>query len=301
MTPRPDYVSRVNRAIDHILEHLDESLKLDEVARVAGFSSYHFHRVFKLTMGGETLQQFVKRVRLERALHLLAHGPRLSLTELALRSGFGSSADFSRSFKQRFGVPPSAFEIDTFRAAQREEMQRLLLPEGERHRLQRLSAGENPDGFAVQLRELPSRTVAYLRVRQPYEGDGVARAAEQLWAWALERGWEAGQWLGYQWDDPEIVPLDKCRYDVGVSVPEAFHAEGEVGRLALPPMQVAELALDGSIDLEMRALDWLYRSWLPESGFVPDHQPCFEAWEGRPFADGPERFRLKVQLPVVLG
>ncbi len=30
-----------------------------------------------------------------------------------------------------------------------------------------------------------------------------------------------GQWLGYQWEDPEIVPLEKCRYDVGVEVPGA--------------------------------------------------------------------------------
>jgi hypothetical protein len=45
-------------------------------------------------------------------------------------------------------------------------------------------------------------------------------------------------------------------------------------------------------------LQWLYGSWLPRSGFVPDDQPCFEAWDGRPFAQGAERFALDVQLPV---
>jgi AraC family transcriptional regulator len=40
-----DYVHRVNRAIDHITRHLAEPLPLDEVARVACFSPYHFHRI----------------------------------------------------------------------------------------------------------------------------------------------------------------------------------------------------------------------------------------------------------------
>lgn len=51
-------------------------------------------------------------------------------------------------------------------------------------------------------------------------------------------------------------------------------------------------------DLEMRALDWLFGTWLPASGFVPTEQPCFEAWNGRPFAHGTERFALRLQLPV---
>lgn len=61
-------------------------------------------------------------------------------------------------------------------------------------------------------------------------------------------------------------------------------------------MLVAELAIDGGIDLEMRALDWFFRTWLPSSGYLPDAHPCFEAWEAQPFADGTEHFRL--QLPV---
>jgi len=44
-------------------------------------------------------------------------------------------------------------------------MQVSLTPPGERHRLKRLPAGKNPDGFAVTLRKLPARRVAYIRVR----------------------------------------------------------------------------------------------------------------------------------------
>ena len=76
-----------------------------------------------------------------------------------------------------------------------------------------------------------------------------------------------------------------------------FVPEGEVSRLVFPAMQVAEVEVRGGLDLELRAMDWLYGTWLPASPFVPANQPCFEAWIGRPFAHGAEHFGLCVQLP----
>jgi AraC family transcriptional regulator len=64
------------------------------------------------------------------------------------------------------------------------------------------------------------------------------------------------------------------------------------------PMRVAEVVVSGSIELEARAIDWLYQTWLPRSGFVPDDHPAFEAWIGRPFAHGSEHFTIACQLPV---
>jgi AraC family transcriptional regulator len=98
-----DYVGRVNRAVDCITAHLDEPLQLDEVARAACFSPYHFHRIFRALMG-ETLAAFVKRVRLERAVYLLSHRAGTRLTDVALACGFSSSSDFSRAFRGYYGV-----------------------------------------------------------------------------------------------------------------------------------------------------------------------------------------------------
>lgn len=293
-----DYVARVNRAIDHVTRNLTAPLRLDDVARAACFSPYHFHRVFRSLMG-ETLAAFVKRIRLERAVYLLSHRDGATLTEIALACGFSSSSDFSRNFRAHYGVPPSAFDLEHFRRTRREDLEQAMTPPGERNRLDGLPAGENPDGFAVTLRELPARHVAYIRVARPYEGTGVVQACERLMAWAAERGLGDGQWLGYQWEDPEIVPLDKCRYDVGVEVPEGTGTGGEVGLARFDAMKIAELPLEGDIALVQRGLDWLFRTWLPRSGYAPDHQPAFEAWHGLPFADGMEHFRTRAQLPVV--
>jgi AraC family transcriptional regulator len=291
-----DYVDRVNRAIDHIVRHLAEPLRLEQVARAACFSPYHFHRIFAALMG-ETVHAFVKRVRLERALYLMSHRPNLSLTEVALECGFSSSSDFSRAFRGRYGVAPRSLDVDRVRRDGREQMLRHQVPQ-QPHRLAGLPAGENPDGFTVRLRRVPARRVAYVRVFRPYEG-GVPAAAAQLVAWAEARGLADGQWLGYQWEDPDIVPLEQCRYDVGLEIPADAAVDGDVGVTTFPAMTLAEIDIAGSVELELRALDWLYKTWLPTSGYAPDHQPGFEAWHGRPFADGMDHARFTVQLAVV--
>ena len=298
------YVDRVNRAIDHILRHLDTPLRLEAVARAAGFSPFHFHRIFRALVG-ESVAEFVKRVRLERALVLLTQKAwptrrRASLTDIALACGFGSSSDFSRCFRQRYGVAPRAFDVESFRRQRRTEWLAASADPRERLMVQRLPRGANPDGFTVRLRRLPARHVAYVRVAHSFRPGAVAAAAAGLVRWAEARGLADGQWLGYMWDDPEIVAPERCRYDLAVEVPRPIRADG-VGHLEFPAMQVAEVELRGGIDLELRALDWLYRTWLPASGCVPTEQPVFEAYLGRPFAHGDAYFELRVQLPVRRG
>lgn len=304
-SPALAYVDRVNRAIDFVLRHLDEPLRLEAVARAACFSPCHFHRVFRLLVG-EALGDFVKRLRLERALSLMAQqrwtarrGP--SLIEIAFACGFASSSDFTRCFKGRFGVAPSRFDLRAYREERREQWQRASASPACPHRLQGLPPGANPDGFQVRRRQLPARQVAYLRVPRPFRPGVVQQAAERLVRWAEARGLADGQWLGYMWDDPDITAHELCRYDVGVEITEPFVPAGEVSQTTFPAMQVAEVEIRGGLDLELRALDWLYGTWLPTSGLVPAELPCFEAWIGRPFAHGDEHFALRLQLPVARG
>ncbi len=294
---RPDtsatYIERVNLAIDRINGRLDGPIRLRDLARAAMLSPHHFHRVFQALVG-ETPADFVKRLRLEKALRLMALPKPPSLTQIALSCGFASSADFSRSFRQKFGLPPSAFDITAWRRTHAEALESGLPASG---RIAALPARDNPDAFRVRIRDLPARTVAYIRVARPYEGDGVLGAAQRLEAWGERHGLADSQWLGYQWDNPEITALKDCGYYIAV-VAEQFEPRGEIGRYRFPPMTVAQVELRGGIELELRALQWLYGAWLPRSGYVPDDQPGFEAFIGRPFAHGTTYFELHAQVPI---
>ena len=265
------------------------------MARAAALSPFHFHRIFQ-ALTGQTPADFAKQMRLDRALGMMGGARRSSLTEIALACGFASSSDFSRSFKQRFGVAPSAFDLAAWRDERGRELEQISRDESMPH-VVKLPGRSNPDRFRVCIRDLPGRTVAYIRVANPYKGSGVMRAVERLTAWAARHGLERGRWLGYQWENPEITPLERCGYYVAVEA-NPFTPSGEIGRFRFPAMTVAQIDLDGGIELELRALRWLYGSWLPRSGFVPADQPSFEAWVGLPFAHGVERFELGVQLPI---
>lgn len=301
MTWPAHYVERVNRAIDFIVQNCDQPIRLERIADVAGFSPFHFHRIFRSILG-ESTSEFAKRLKLERAIRMLSQNqwaatrPR-SLTEIAFACGFQSSSDFSRCFKLKYGVSPRNFDVNGFRSRQRRAWHQATSEANGRHLLVGLKPGNNPDGFAARIRDVGPRKVAYVRVSNSFEDGAVPNAAFRMIEWAEKEGLADGQWLGYMWDDPEVVPHEKCRYDVGLVVPHV-KAESEIGQLAFPAMTVAEIEICGPIELEMRAFDWLFGTWLPNSGYEPTNHPCFEAWRGRPYAKGLEHFELTIQLPI---
>lgn len=288
------YVQQVNRAVDHIVAHLDRPLRLHEVARVSAISPFHFHRVFQAVIG-ETPAEFSKRLRLEKALRLMAFSGRRSLTAIAFECGFQSSSDFSRSFKKHFGSAPRSFDLESYRAANGEQLALTIDPAA--YYIDRLPPRRNPDAFKPKIRSLPPRQVAYIRVSRPYQGNRVFEATQRLLSWAERHSLADGQWLGYQWDNPEITRLENCQYYVAIEA-HGFRPRGEIGQFEFPPMTVAEVELKGGIELELRALQWLYGTWLPRTRFVPDDHPGFEAWIGRPFEHGTEYFELNIQLPI---
>jgi AraC family transcriptional regulator len=61
-----EYAARINTVIDYIERNLGKKLTLDELASVAKFSKFHFLRIFN-AFNGETLFQFIQRLRLEKS------------------------------------------------------------------------------------------------------------------------------------------------------------------------------------------------------------------------------------------
>jgi AraC family transcriptional regulator len=104
-----DYKRRMLRVLVHIQQHLDESLQLEELAGLACFSPYHFHRVFK-GMVGESVKEYVRRLRLERAASQLKLGS-ASVVDIALGAGYDSHEAFTRTFKTAFGTAPSQYRF----------------------------------------------------------------------------------------------------------------------------------------------------------------------------------------------
>ncbi len=92
---------------NYIQEHCTEDLCLDDVAAIAGFSKYHFTRLFK-NFTGTSFYKYLNKKRIEHAEKLLVD-PELSITEVALQSGFSSLSAFIRMFKLIKDCTPTEF------------------------------------------------------------------------------------------------------------------------------------------------------------------------------------------------
>lgn len=97
----------VKRARQYIMSHLTESMALEEVARYAGVSPFHFCKVFKRATG-MTFTEFVNRARVEQAKRLLLK-PQARVTEVAYDVGFQSLSQFNRSFRRVTDTSPTEY------------------------------------------------------------------------------------------------------------------------------------------------------------------------------------------------
>jgi AraC-like DNA-binding protein len=110
----PDTLTALRRAHDLIDRDFAEALDLDDLAREAGYSKYHFARTFAAAYG-ETPRAYHTRRRVERAKNLL-RSANLSVTEICFLVGFGSLGSFSTLFRRLVGQSPTAYRATSVAA-----------------------------------------------------------------------------------------------------------------------------------------------------------------------------------------
>ncbi|MEM7126997.1 MAG: AraC family transcriptional regulator [Chloroflexota bacterium] len=98
-------IQQISKAVEHLHEHMDEVVSVEELAGVAGMSAPTFHRSFKAVMHLSPLQ-YAKSIKLFRAQTLIQGGK--SASEAGYLVGYHSPSQFSREYKRHFGFAPSA-------------------------------------------------------------------------------------------------------------------------------------------------------------------------------------------------
>lgn len=97
-------LERLNQVMEHIESHLDRTVEVEELARIAATSEYHLRRMFS-ALAGIPLSEYVRRRRLTLAGAEVLAG-RDTLLEIAVRYGYGSGEAFARAFRAMHGVGP---------------------------------------------------------------------------------------------------------------------------------------------------------------------------------------------------
>lgn len=102
------YIDKFLQVCNYMNEHCTEDISVDTLADLAGFSSFHFARLFK-QFTGMTYYNYLNKHRIMHAEKLLID-PNLSVTEVAMRSGFVSLSTFNRLFKQYKKCTPTEYK-----------------------------------------------------------------------------------------------------------------------------------------------------------------------------------------------
>lgn len=315
-----EYIARVNRVLDYIEIHLADSLTLDELASVSCFSPFHFHRIFRAFVG-ETVGQYISRLRLEKAATLLFSNPEKSITAIALNCGFSSSTTFARAFRDTFGKSASAWR----KSIHSEYSKKSILVSKIRQQLRkadevftissryiytanqqltwRIEMNTKPKMTAdVVVKKANEMTVAYVRNIGPYKNDPALfqRLITKLCTWAGPRGLlkEGKPIIAIYHDNPDITPEDKQRVSVCLEVPENTEVGGEIGKMKIPAGEYAYARFELENGQFEEAWNMVYNGWLTQSGYQPDDRPCFEVYHNDP-KDHPEhKFIMDVVVAV---
>lgn len=315
------YVSRINTVLDYIDTHLEKPFTLDELAEVACFSKFHFHRIF-FSLIGETLFQYIQRLRLEKAASLLLSDEDTSITQIAMDVGFSGSAPFARAFREHFTCTPSAWRnqhrnlgIDHSNSGQHprniaKDSSRLSLYNSAitLHTRRLMDMESRQQDLAqpfeeVRVRRFDEMTVAYVRYIGPYQGDEglFERLSQQLHRWAGPRNliqYPHTQFLIAYHDNPEITEVEKLRVSVCITVPADTKVDGEIGKMTIPEGDYAIGRFEVMGDEFQKAWNYMCGAWLPQSGYVPDDRLCFEMYPKSKEAHPEGKFTVDICIPI---
>lgn len=277
------YHKRINAAIDFIAAHLHDKLTLQKVAAEAGFSPFHFHRIFK-SITGETLTCYIKRQRMEKASKMLRHETGKEINEVAAAAGYFSAANFSRDFKAFFGVTPQEYRFKT-------------VPDKPFRKDMKTKQNLLYKGITF----LNEKMVIYTRIHGGYNPEIISPAFEQLYLFARDQRLlqTDSQFIGIGYDDPDFTPTNKCRYDACMTLSEKpeLPQETAFNTKKIASGRYAGFEFSGAKEEFAYAWDVIFRKWLIRSEYLPDDKPHLEIY-GPKKQSGDTIFEAHLYLPV---
>jgi AraC-like DNA-binding protein len=107
----------LSATLAYIDDHLDEPLRIPEMAARAGLSPFQFDQRIR-ALFGLSAGQYLSRMRIDRACDRLKHTD-APLSELALECGYADQAAFTRQFHKSVGLTPGAYRVATSRGRKR--------------------------------------------------------------------------------------------------------------------------------------------------------------------------------------
>lgn len=254
----------------YIENHLDDRFDVEMLAKLAGYSPYHFCRIFKLYIG-ESVMSYATRLKLERAAKDLMLKKK-SMIEVALDAGYMTPTGFLKAFKTRFGTTPSAYkkridehfvsykEIDMNepKIVQRDEVSVVFTRE----------LGDYNKSSDKAWKRL-SKDLNELEKKFQQTPPSIEMMLTQ----------ENSETLGICHDDPQVTNEDNIRYDAAIA-----WGEDEVNELSKYGFETKKVSggkyavVDYRGDANGEEAWYGLYAWVEENGYTFRDEPAFEKY-----------------------
>ena len=245
--------TRVWRVMDYIERHLDSKLSVTQLGLIAHLSKYHFHRQLSAHVG-VSASKLIQLLRLKRASRSLVFSDAVSITNIALDSGFANAESFTRAFKQAFGQSPSAFRRHPQWTQWRAQYAFIARVNAQRGCMSSVEIVDFPETKVAALEHRGAAADTYNTTRRFIEwrrANGVLPATSRTYGIHYTR---------------EDAPPSEYRLDICASVESDVlpNPQGVVTKV-IPKLRCARMRHLGSRE-NVACAAYLYNEWLPTSG-----------------------------------
>lgn len=278
-TTLQSYKDRIKKAQGYIENHLDENVSLEELAAVANFSPYHFHRIFTCHVG-ETVKNYIKRLKMQRAARQII-ATNKQILDIALDADFETAESFTRAFVELFKTSPSKF-----RREQRET------------RLATIKSFKLGDlkNMQVTIKDVAKMPVAAVRHVGPYSECGAA--FQKLLACKALKFGPNTKLLGICYDDPEITEPTKIRYDACMTIDSNFQPVDGIEVKEVGGGKYAITRHIGPYTELYKTYRALCGMWIPQNGYEHRSEPPFEIYLNDANTTKPEDLITEIYIPI---
>ena len=276
-----------NNLMSYINNNIHSDINIDDLAYKYGISKFHFHKIFKEQMG-TNIYETIKSIRLQKASNLLISNKYSTITQIANLCGYSSQTSFIRAFKQRFEQTPKQWRNGGYK-----DYSNKILSQSKAASLSKVDFSY----LEAKIEQTPKMKVYY--IRQKGYNKKATRTWQKIMAWVFTNKISNYKQVGIYHDNPIITPLNDCYYVAGIIVP----LELTFNHITLPYFYIedeicATFEVEGKYGDILNLVQWVYHSWLPDSGFETTTTPSFTIFEKNHFLNEDGLFKVKYYVPI---
>lgn len=288
-----DHLGQIQRAVDYIEENLNDDLNVDAIAKVAGFSRWHFQTVFSAAVG-DSLKEYIRTRRLTKAMMEL--GSEKRILDIAMDAGFESQEAFTRAFKSMYALTPGEARKKGFYLSHNKKIRITM------EYLDHLYGGISMEPVFKTLPEIKMIGFAgnFISVRSPEKNNMVV--IPKLWQSYMPRRHEIKNAkslmdLGVCYPVDEKSHPEECGYIAGAEVTSLDEIPEGMTGFTIPASEYAVFTHKGVLDTIEHTMNYIFGSWLPKSGRKLKVAPDIEMYDQRFKLNHPDS-ELDIYIPI---